>query len=340
MQWLRRVGIAALCVLGLVVSASVQAQQTATKLLPNDTEMVMTFNIQQIGNSEIIKQNDTLVKLVKAQIEQGLEDQGLAKHLKKANFDLFRDLNSVTVAVPGDRAVEEGFFILEGNFDADKIEEAAKGAGTGFKVLRIPNVKAFEVSQEGQKTLYVAVLDKKTMIGCISKNDFTDAIARFNGTKSQTLKADVIKKLMPTVNNKQSFSMIATTKVLGALSESKLGENAPQGAVDQAKKFAEFLKTADGVSMSVTIDKNIDLQVGLNAKEAKTATEYAALVNFFLNGAKEKAKKDAKDDEKAKLASDFLETVRATAEGPNLMIRAQVTADTLDKILQNLPLPK
>jgi hypothetical protein len=341
MHFARRIWIAAVCTLGLLVSATaVQAQ--ATKLLPSDTEMVVTLNLQQILKSDALKGDvaKTLVDIVKAKINQGLEDKGVDKHLKKAGFDMFADLSSITFAMPGGRASEESFIVLEGNFDADKIEEAAnaaaKEAGGGFKIITIANVKAFEVSPKEEKTMYVGILNKKTMIACATKADFTEAVARFNGTKKASFKSDAVKTLLETVNNKQSLSMVATSTVLA-----KLAENAPQGGGDQAKQALELMKTMEGFTMALTVQKNIDFQAGANTKDAKTAGEYAGLVNLFINGAKAKVAEQAKNnnDEKSKLAADILNTVRATTQGNNLMIRGQITFENLEKLLKNVPLP-
>ena len=47
----------------------------------------------------------------------------------------------------------------------------------------------------------------------------------------------------------------------------------------------------------------------------------------------------AKTDERAKVAVEILDTVRVTTQGSNLLIRGQVSFETLGKILQNLPMP-
>src|SRR5438132_362818 len=107
--------------------------------------------------------------------------KGVDKWLKKADFDLFKDLSSITFAIPGARNPEEGFILLEGNFDAEKIEaaatEASKEAGGGLKVVMIGKVKAFEIAPKDEKTMYVGILNKKTMIACATKADFAEAVA-------------------------------------------------------------------------------------------------------------------------------------------------------------------
>src|SRR5262249_40609347 len=151
-------------------------------------------------------------------------------------FDLFRDLSSITLAIPGgDRNPEDGVIVLEGRFDADKIEaaalEASKDAG-GFKTVKIAGVKAFEVTPKDKedKTMYAGILNKQTMIACASKKDFAEAVARMDGSKTVNFKSELVKSLLNTVNNKQSISMIATSDVL-----TKISEKNPQAGNPQAK---------------------------------------------------------------------------------------------------------
>src|SRR5262245_29503270 len=117
MQIVRRYSIAAACVLGLLLGASAASAQ-GTKLLPSDTGLVFTFNVQQVLKSEVVKSNKLILDLIQGQINQQLDDKGVSKYFKAAGFDLFRDLYSVTVAMPGGgRNLDEAIVILEGNFD-------------------------------------------------------------------------------------------------------------------------------------------------------------------------------------------------------------------------------
>lgn len=335
MQFARRFWMAAVCALGVLVSATA-AQAQATKLLPNDTELVVTVNIQQILKSDVAKANKLLIDLAKGKISETLEDKGLDQWFKKADFDIFKDLSSMTFAMPAGRPPEEGFIVLEGKFNADKIEEAAleagKEAGGGLKVIMIAGVKAFEVTPQDEKTMYVGILNKKTMIACASKKDFEEAVARSKGTKKANFKSDVVKNLLSTINDKQSISMVATSEVLA-----KLSENNPQADNAQAKAALEGLKKVDGFSLAVTIQKDVDFQVDINAKDDKTAKEFANIANVGVALAKAKLTEQAKDNTQLAPVLDVVNTIRATTEGSNLLIRGQISFDTLEKLLANLP---
>ena len=49
------------------------------------------------------------------------------------------------------------------------------------------------------------------------RSDFAEAVARLGGSKAGTFKSDSFKSLLETVNNKQSISFAATSKIMGKL---------------------------------------------------------------------------------------------------------------------------
>lgn len=331
-RWFRMAG---LCALGLFVGATaVQAQ--ATKLLPSDTEVIVTVNFQQILKSDILKDNKALVENAKEKVNHTLEEKGLDKWLKKADFDLFRDLTSLTYAISAGKPPTEGFIVLEGKFDVEKIEaaakEASKEAGGGLKISKLAGVKVFEVTPPDEKTLYVGILGKKTMIVTASKEEFEGAVARAKEGRAPEFKAEGMKALMSTVNAKQSISLVATSDALA-----KLNELNPNAGNPQAKAALDALKQLDGMSMAVTLGKDIDFQVGVNAKNEKTAKDFAAKGNAGLGFLKAMVKDQAENNAQIAPAVDVVNSIRISTEGVNLLIRGQVTAETLGKLLANLP---
>ena len=118
----------------------------------------------------------------------------------------------------------------------------------------------------------------------------------------------------------------------------KLAEKAPDGA-QGIQQATAMLKKLDGFSAAVTIQKDIDFELGVNMKDADTANQTAMFGNLGLAGVKQKIQDAAKDNEKLLPAVDVLKTIRITAKGSNLMVRGQISFETLEKILQSLPIP-
>ena len=327
MQLTRCLRLAAAC---LVLAASA-AQAQSTKLLPNDTEMILTFNLQQLLKSDIVKSNKDLYETAKGKINDQLEAKDLGKWLKKADFDIYKDLHSITFAFPGDRVWSKGLSSWTGTSTSRRSKPPRPRRGTASRRSRSPACAAFEVSPKGDKTMYVGVLNKKTMIACATKADFEEAVARAGGEKSAKFTSAVFKSLLETVESKQSISFAATSAMV-----LKLADKAPKGAA-QVKQAVDVLKKMDGFSAAVTVQKSVDFQLGVNAKDADTAAQYAGLGNILLGAAKAKVEEAAKKDERLKPAVEIVNTVRVTSQGPNLMVRGQITADTLTKLIEMIP---
>ena len=84
-------------------------------------------------------------------------------------------------------------------------------------------------------------------------------------------------------------------------------------------------KKIEGFSTAITIEKNIDFQVGINAKDNKTAKDFANISNLGLGSPKAKVEEQAKQNEKFAPVLDVINSIRATSQGNNLMIRGQIS---------------
>ena len=313
--------VAVIAVSLLVGTATVQAQQI--KILPAETELVVILNVKQFLASEVVKKNPAMLDMAKGKITEQLEEKGIAGYLKKADFDLFRDLSSITFAsLGGGRNPEEGFILLQGKFDADKIEaavlEASKEAGNGAKVklITIGKVKAFEVTPKDEKVMYVGILNNQTMIACSAKADFSAAVDRLSGSrKSGTFKSEAFESLLQTVDNKQTITIAATSKQLKKLADS-VADKVPEGAAgDQAKAALAVLDQMEGFSVAVTLQKNIDLKVGVNTKDAETATKYEGLAKLFIGIAKMKVAEQAQMNEHVAPAGEIVDSLPRSRQG-------------------------
>jgi hypothetical protein len=332
----RRLWPAAVTIAVLVGASAAHSQQT--RILPPDTELLFTVNLKQLLDSEAARANRGLIDLAKAKIAEQLAVKGVAQHLQRADFDLFRDLGRVTVAVPGGRSANDGFILLEGSFDSAKIAaallEANKQAGAEatVKAITIGNVPAFEVVAKDQQRMYVGVLNKTTMIACSTKDDFRGAVDRLAASKPGAFASPSFKALIEAADKQQSIGIVATSKLLA-----KLAEKAPEGAGDQAKAALGFLDQVEGFHLGVTIQKNIDLVVGLNAKDAETANKFQGTVKLVLAVAKQKLDEQAKMNENLAPAAEIVNSLQVSTNGSNLAIRGQITDAQLEKLLKNLP---
>jgi len=328
----RRVGF--LLSLSLLAFTASQAGAFDPKLLPGDSEIVVTVNLQQILNSDLLKANKELVDQGKGLLVQQLENNPAKKYLDKAGFDLFRDLVSITFANNGSKNLEKNsFLVIEGKFDVPKFEAAiddlARDAGANIKVDKVGSFRLIEVSPpEREKRGYATLVGNSHLVISPDRDTVTSAIQRVQANKTADLK-QAVKSVLETVTNKQSLSIVASGPALA-----KLLENAP---VPNADTAVGVLNGIDALSFAVTLTKDVQFQLGVNAKDEDTAKKLAAGGNLALLTVRTMVAGKVKEDPKLQPVLDIANTLRITSQGGNIVLRGEVTIDNIEKLKTNFP---
>src|SRR5262245_58516414 len=108
-----RVSLGAVALAALAFTASLQAADP--KYFPPDTEIVFSINVKQILGSELLKANKDKLEQLKELIKSQLPGDAVAqKYLEKMGFDPFKDLTSVTIAMPPSKDPDAVFIIVQG----------------------------------------------------------------------------------------------------------------------------------------------------------------------------------------------------------------------------------
>src|SRR5438445_696946 len=127
----------------LVVSAGARGMDP--KYLPPDTEIVFTINWKQLLESPLLKSNKQMVEKGKETVKNQVGDNPLFKYLAKAGFDLFEDLESVSIANNGGK--DPTAVVVEGKFNVKKFARAAED-------LAAENADSIKTSTIGSQTVY------------------------------------------------------------------------------------------------------------------------------------------------------------------------------------------
>jgi hypothetical protein len=317
---------------GLILGAAIACFAASVgavepKLLPNNTEIILTVNVKQILESEVVKGQQDLVKQVKA----GLQSQIPAdahKYLEKIGIDPFKDIDSVTVAHPGSKDPDATVLIIEGAFNAQKFEntaeEAAKDNGEVLKISKVGNVKVYDVSPPGEKRVFLTLLGKSLVI-TPSKEILNGTLARVAGDEKGKLKKQ-IGDLLSTTSDKQSLSFVITGPALSRLADNP---KIPNGA-----QVAPVLQALDGVSGAITIAKNINFQFAVGSKDEATTKNMVAQGNAGLLGLRLLVAQKAKENEALMPLVEVMNSLRVSAKGVNTVLTGEVSYENLDKLLK------
>ena len=325
-----RVWQAALVLGVLAAYSSVRAADL--KYLPADTEIVFTVNVKQILDSELFKANKEALDHAKTLLDNAAGNNPAQQYLKKAGFDVFRDLHSLTFANSGSKDPAAGFIIIEGKFNPDKFtitaEEAARDSADTIKITKSGGQTIYEITPPGERMLYATLLEGKVLLAAGNKDALLEAVGRAAGTKRATRKKE-FTGLLGTVNNKQSINFVATGAALAKLSE---GAPVPNGEAATAA-----LQGIEGLSGAITITKEVQFQLGVNAKDEAGAKKMAQDGTGMLLGVQFLIGQQAKKDEKFAPVVDIVKTLRITNEGSHVLLRGVVSLDVIEKLMKNIP---
>jgi hypothetical protein len=315
----------------LAIISSIQAADS--NILPDDTEIIFSINVRQILGSELVKANKEVMDQLKFALVNDAGDDAadvFKKYLKSTGFDLFHDLHSITVA--GNGSKEPTVFIVRGTFDADKLAataaQAAKDNPGTIKITKSGDRNVYEFAATGaNKGIgFATLVDNKVLLATSSAAGLSDALERLAGTKKASLKKE-FAVLLDTVNDQQSVNFVATGAALAKVAQN---EQVPNG---QAAAMA--LQNIDGMSGALTVTKEVQFQIGINAHDEASAKKMAQDGTGMLLGAQFLMAQQAKKDDKLAPIVDIVKTLRITTQGSNVLLRGNVSFDVVEKLMKN-----
>lgn len=318
----------------LILALTGRAAAIDPKYLPPNTEAAITVNVKALLDSDLAKAKKDLVKKLRSAITDKLSESPAAAYLEKAGFDALRDLHSITIATDGTKDKDAVFVAIEGNFNQDKIVDTAREASQdqpgALKISKAGAVTVFEISKDGQQTIYAGLASDRLMIMAPTREGLTATITRVNGGKAANIKP-ALRSLLGTTSPKQTLSVVATGDAI-----QKGMENAPAG-IAKGGNLGFSASDFDGFTLAVTVARDITFQVGINTKDGDSAKKMADAANFGLVAVRGMIAQKAQEDAKLQPVVDIAGTLRVTNQGSNVMLRGEVTQENLDRILAFLP---
>jgi hypothetical protein len=310
MSVIRKTAVAV--VLALAAVLPVRAGD-AEKYLPDGANSVISINVRQFLDSALIK---------KAALDKALAgDDEAQKVLKDLGLDPFKDVERVvSVSGPGD---DQTLLIFEGKFDPAKFEAKADevardqkdqleihktSAGKVYEVKNISDLLPALPAQAGgvikNKSLFVAVADKSTVVVSPSKAAAGEVLDKAAGKKTTKLKSKELAALLGKMDPKQTVAL----------------------AVPGNSDGADKVKSITG-GLTVAADVKIDVNV------AATDADAAASLTDEIKTQLDKAQGIA-----AAIAplKEALDAIKVEAKDKNIAITGTIKGDTLERLAKVL----
>jgi hypothetical protein len=263
----------------LLLTVPARTAEVVDKLLPNDTELVVSVNLKQILGSPLGK------KIPRDKIEDAIKNQDeVNKNLQDLGFNPLDDLHSIVLAAVGGEEPDKGLAIAHGKFDVKKFEskaeEVAKDMKDVIKIHKVPDglggsTKLYEVTPPGEtEPLWIALPNATTLLASKGKDYVLDALDKEAGRKQTALKSKDLAALLSRLDTNQSIWVA----VLG----STLSKNPQLSGNPDVKEVLDKISDA---TAAINIDKDLKIQVSVTAKTTNDAKDLDEKLKDGLNTA-------------------------------------------------------
>jgi hypothetical protein len=267
--------VAALLIVASAAQAAPAPDEPAVKIdkyLPDDTGGVFVVDVKQILASK------AFTKELKKQIEELLQIEQVQMVLKDTGFDPIKDIDRVVLAItPEVDGMSGSFLVVEGRFDAKKLEAKAADFGKqhpAIKEIDIGNAKAYEWRLPGQPAyfaLYFALVDKGTFVFCASKQELTEAFEKAGGKRKTEFKSKSLAKLIAKMDPKLAVNVACAGEMPTGGSAMFLPGG---GFVRMTRTLAD--EGIESVTGGLTVGEDIKGKIHFAARDADTAKKLAA----------------------------------------------------------------
>ncbi len=347
------------------------------KYLPDDAQVVAVVNVKQITAWTPFQ------KQFQDQIQQALKNGPPAELLKDTGFDPLRDLDRVVIVAAADspqiikpppRIYPPGpppppptagtdlgrwfspygfptFFLLQGNFDADKLEaklqQALKDHADVVKKPRaVHGMELWElnVGREGDSRLYLAMLDKETLMATGLESQALEALEKAAGKKKTDLQDKLVRDAFANEDMKAALTVVCSGDVVTSVSAKADGKGGFTTATRAIRDYG-----GEGYNGAVTLgDADLHAEITATFKDADKAKEAARIIS----AASEKIVKQSQvmidlDKERAEALNlpaliEAAKTLTATTSDATVSVEARATPDAIEgqvRLMGFLPEP-
>jgi len=286
------------------------------KYLPDAADGVINVNVRQFLDSELIK---------KAGLDKLLTGDESQNTLKALGLDPLKDIDRVIIS--NDKASNDGYFIVQGKFDPEKLAAAAELAAKDKKeVLKIHKSeygKVYEITKLDElvkvppqaagagvnlkdKSFFGVIADKGNIVVVGTKESAETVLAKAAGKKTTKLTNKDLPGLIAKIDPKQTIAVAIP---------------APE----------EKLKSVTG---GITVTKDLKVDVTLTATDADAAKQLNETITMGLQQAQDIAGIIVLQQKELAPLVDILNGIKHDAKDSTIGITTDVKGETLEKLVK------
>jgi len=321
---LSRPGLGVALTLALLAAQPVWGSEP-DKLLPPECDSVISINIRQVVDSDIIK------KYALEQMKQALAGNDARKFLADLGLDPLKDIERVVVGGSGkDQTDMKYLVIVHGKFDPEKLYKAAQAQTQKdpdhFSLVKDGQDKMFKFQPENDNPMYGTVVDENTIVLANDKKGVSAALAASLSGKKPVLNRD-LATLIAKQDDKASLWMAMVLK--GKLDDVRL-PNAP--GLNPALK--DHLAKLDTATVVLRVNTDITLEIGMTMPDAAAAAGMGEAVNEILQSIKGIVPFATASNPQLKPLADVVKTLKSEVKDKSVLVSAKLTGAALGQMLK------
>jgi hypothetical protein len=295
------------------------------KLLPPECDSVISLNIRQVVDSDIIK------KYALEQMKQALAGNDARKFLGDLGLDPLKDIDRVVIGGSGKDATDMKYLVIvHGKFDPEKLYKAAQAQTQKdpdhFSLVRDGQDKMFKFQPDNDNPVYGTVVDEGTIVMANDKKGVSAALAASLSGKKPVINRD-LATLIAKQDDKASLWMAMVLK--GKLDDVRL-PNAP--GVNPALK--DHLAKLDTATVVLKVNTDITLDIGMMLPDAEAAMGMGEAVGEILQSIKGLVPFLTAQNPQMKPLADVVKTLKSEVKDKSVLISAKLTGAALGQMLK------
>lgn len=320
MNRLSRLGLGT--ALAVLLAAPAARAADPDKLIPAEADTVVSVNVKQIVESEIIK------KYALEQLKQALQQREADKFLKDLGLDPLKDIDRLVIGTSGkDQSDMKVLAIVHGKFDPEKLYKAAeaqtKKDADHFSLVKDGKDTMFKYQPDNGNPVYGTVVDETTVVLGNEKKIVSTALAV--GAKKTTLGKD-LTALVTRMDDKASVWLVSVVK--GKLDNVKLPGG---GGNPNVKGQIEKMETVTAV-IRVTTDVALDVSLGM--KDGDAAEEFGKTIDDGLTQLKGLLPLIAAQQPQMKPVVEAAKSIKTAVKDKSVTITAKLPGSAIGELLK------
>jgi len=302
--------------LAAVVAAGPARGADADPLLPADADVVVSVNVRQALQSDIVKQ------YAMESLKKALQENDAQKLLRDLGLDPLKDLDRVVVGGSGkDETDMKYLVIIHGTFDPEKLYKAAEAQtrkdADHYALVKDGKDVMFKYTPDNGNPYYATVVDDKTIILSGDKKGISTALAV--PAKSKADLGREMNALVKGMDDKATLWAVALTN--GRLD--KLKGPAANPAV------AGQLANLQSLSTVVRVEKDVTLNITLGMKDNAAAEETGKTLGGLLRLLPILAANQAE----LKALVEPARSLKSEVKDRNVVITGKLTGTTIGELI-------